>query len=96
MLISFAVSAKLICVFVFVYAKSRFSHDEAHMYHLPTVFMAVSLKPCIVIVLYSKGIHSDKEILCLCLLCHNNIGTSDICTNKFDCEKLMFDKMAAI
>ena len=29
MLISFAVTAKLICVFVFAYAKSRFSHDEA-------------------------------------------------------------------
>ena len=27
--ISFAVTAKLICVFVFAYAKSRFSHDEA-------------------------------------------------------------------
>ena len=30
-LISFAVTAKLICVFVFAYAKSRFSHDEAHI-----------------------------------------------------------------
>ena len=30
-LISFAVTAKLICVLVFAYAKSRFSHDEAHM-----------------------------------------------------------------
>ena len=29
-LISFAVTAKLICAFVFAYAKSRFSHDEAH------------------------------------------------------------------
>ena len=29
-LISFAVTAKLISVFVFAYAKSRFSHDEAH------------------------------------------------------------------
>ena len=27
-LISFAVTAKLICVFVFAYAKNRFSHDE--------------------------------------------------------------------
>ena len=27
---SFAVTAKLICVFVFTYAKSRFSHNEAH------------------------------------------------------------------
>ena len=30
-LISFVVTAKLICVFVFAYAKSRFSHDEAHI-----------------------------------------------------------------
>ena len=30
-LISFAVTAKLICVFVYAYAKSRFSHDPAHM-----------------------------------------------------------------
>ena len=29
-LISFAVTAKLICVFVFAYAKIRFSHDAAH------------------------------------------------------------------
>ena len=30
-LISFAVTAKLISVFVFAYAKSRSSHDEAHI-----------------------------------------------------------------
>ena len=30
-LISFAVTAKLICVFVFAFAKSRFSPDEAHV-----------------------------------------------------------------
>ena len=30
-LISFAVTAKLICVFVFAYAKSRFSYDAAQM-----------------------------------------------------------------
>ena len=30
-LISFAVTAKLICVFVFAYAKIRFSRDEAHL-----------------------------------------------------------------
>ena len=28
---SFTVTAKLICVFVFAYAKSRFSHGTAHM-----------------------------------------------------------------
>ena len=30
-LVSFAVTAKLICVFVFAYAKSRFSHNEAQL-----------------------------------------------------------------
>ena len=30
-LISFAVTAKLICVFGFAYAKSRFSNNEAHL-----------------------------------------------------------------
>ena len=30
-LISFAVTAKLICVFVFAYAKGWFSHDAAHL-----------------------------------------------------------------
>ena len=30
-LISCAVTAQLICVFVFAYAKSRFSHDAAHI-----------------------------------------------------------------
>ena len=32
-LISFAVTSKPICVFVFAYAKSRFSHNEAHKMH---------------------------------------------------------------
>ena len=30
-LISFAVTAKLICVFIFAYAKRWFSHDAAHV-----------------------------------------------------------------
>ena len=30
-LISFAVTAKLICVFVFAYAKCLFSHDAAYI-----------------------------------------------------------------
>ena len=30
-LISFAVTAKLICIFVLVYAKSRFSLDQAYV-----------------------------------------------------------------
>ena len=31
-LISCAITAQLICTFVFAYAKSRFSHEAAHMY----------------------------------------------------------------
>ena len=30
---SFAVTAKLICVFVFAYADCWFSHEAAHFYH---------------------------------------------------------------
>ena len=33
-LISFAVTTKLICVFVFAYAKSQFSHDGAQVIYL--------------------------------------------------------------
>ena len=35
-LISFAVTAKLICVFVFAYANCWFSHDAAHIIHVLT------------------------------------------------------------
>ena len=41
-LISFAVTAKLICVFVFAYAKYRFSHDEAHICIVSLSFISVS------------------------------------------------------
>ena len=37
-LISFAVTEKLICVFVFAYAKNPFSHDEAQL----SFFLVVS------------------------------------------------------
>ena len=37
-LISFAVTTKLICVFVFAYAKSRFSHDAVHIHLLKDRF----------------------------------------------------------
>ena len=38
-LISFAVTAKLICVFVFTYAKCWFSHDAAHLFALMLVYV---------------------------------------------------------
>ena len=37
-LISFAVTAKLICVFVFAYTKSRFSHKETQIIVVEKVF----------------------------------------------------------
>ena len=43
-LISFAVTAKLICVLVFAYAKSRFSHDEAHFIHCDPVHTILIIK----------------------------------------------------
>ena len=45
MLISFAVTQKLVCVFVFAYAKSRFSHDAAQlMFNVSTA--QYDCKPC--------------------------------------------------
>ena len=41
-LISFGVTAKLICVFVFAYAKSRFSHDVAHFINYFSIFADMS------------------------------------------------------
>ena len=42
--ISFAVTVKLICVFVFAYAKSRFSHNEDNI-------IAVDLIRCMLVVI---------------------------------------------
>ena len=44
-LISFAVTAKLICVFVFAYAKSRFSHNEAHLYEQAGLCVSIDTEP---------------------------------------------------
>ena len=38
-LISFAVTAKLICVFVFAYAKTRFSHNVAHILEVSFTYL---------------------------------------------------------
>ena len=38
-LISFAVTAKLICAFVFAHGKSRFSHNEAQMVKTGQTFL---------------------------------------------------------
>ena len=41
-LISFAVTAKLICVFVFVYAKCWFSHDADHLYFVLITILSLN------------------------------------------------------
>ena len=45
-LISFAVTAKLIWVFVFAYAKSLFSHDAAHMYSVLMSYVVAKNVQC--------------------------------------------------
>ena len=56
MLISFAVTAKLICVFVFAYEKIRFSHDEAHI---------INKAPFRVIAINNKHQFTEEEIRCV-------------------------------
>ena len=62
-LISFAVTAKLIGVFVFAYAKSRFSHDEAQIMSYFFINVLEKLVPVLLlniilinIELYKRGI----------------------------------------
>ena len=56
-LISSAVTAKLICVFVFAYAKSRFSHDEAHLVYTHFVYSCFFWKTSIC---FKKSIYINK------------------------------------
>ena len=63
-LISFAVTAKLICVFVFAYAKSRFSNDAAHIAKA-CFLMTWLINLCMLIVVYSA---SACMVFCLIVL----------------------------
>ena len=61
-LISFAVTAKLICVFVFAYAKCWFSHDAAHMY---LIWQRIYTRlpggsPCIKMVIYTAALQNSQ------------------------------------
>ena len=51
-LISFAVTAKLICVFVFAYAKSWFSHGAAHLSSMDSDY-AILIYTVLMALLYS-------------------------------------------
>ena len=61
-LISFAVTAKLICVFVFAYAKKRFSHDEA------TLFLAYAIFFIKRLINVGKSLIVASILIVICLL----------------------------
>ena len=48
MLIGFAVTAKLICIFVFAYADCQFSHDVAHFCFTGFSIKALMFRDCFV------------------------------------------------
>ena len=69
--------AKLICVFVFTYAKSRFSHDAAHILTNEQVSLKVKVTwlifmtnifwvPCLLKVLDYMSLVMRKLALCIC------------------------------
>ena len=60
-LISFAVIAKLICVFVFAYTKSRFSHDADHIIEearYKGAAQSVWMLQLVCVLLFAYGINS--------------------------------------
>ena len=64
-LISFAVTAKLICVFVFAYAKSRFSCDEVHLRRYAAndkIFKLFFLHPFLASTIYNNTIKNKFDI----------------------------------
>ena len=66
-LISYAVTAQLICVFVFAYAKSRFSHNEAHIFSIQnlrdqSLFRIQDMKAEIIIKLRLYSVKYPAEV----------------------------------
>ena len=75
---SFAVTAKLICVFVFAYAKSRFSHDAAHFtFYLSICYHNIQARTLLSVKKY-KILNQDRYIIHIAVLSfkfqvyHNN------------------------
>ena len=66
-LISFAVTAKLICVFVFAYAKIRFSNDEAQMKSVEELSSACGQLFHISSVLHTMRTVDQKSVFCVCV-----------------------------
>ena len=74
-LISFAVTAKLICLFVFAYAKSLFSHNEAHVYSLDLSFLHEDIE------------NSESDSYLTNMLRLSRIGRTDLRKYELRCEK---------
>ena len=65
-LISFAVTGKLICVFVFAYAKRLFSHDAAQF--LPLEFYSTSYSMIFLLLRSLKTVNLSPILLWLCFV----------------------------
>ena len=64
-LISFAVNAKLVCVFVFAYAKSPFSHDAAQLkvvWQIHCLSGDIAYRNLIIMVIFFCFISKDRSI----------------------------------
>ena len=62
-LISCAVTAQLICVFVFAYAKSQFSHNEAHFLpHLALAPGMFAFIPSLSVMSNISSLPSDRQV----------------------------------
>ena len=78
-LISFVVTAKLICVFVFAYAKSRFSHDEAHLIK-PEIINHKSHLFCTLTHLFFSDLNPDNRPLDGCRV-HGSLDLNKVAGN---------------
>ena len=82
-LISFAVTAKLICVFVFAYAKCWFSHDEAHIRGIQYFHPSRLQIACYVLGTQLNKVGSSSEINLL-------LGSCRLIQGKFDNEGVVY------
>ena len=61
-LISFTVTVQLICVFVFAYAKSRFSHDAAQFILVSILLFLLKVKSLYLFYLFKiEGYHVTRS-----------------------------------
>ena len=74
-LICCTVTAQLICIFVFAYAKSRFSHDASHLSHSTSSFFR------------EKEIQEQTHVKTLDLLTLDRTAKEEKCDGRMEKEK---------